>query len=139
MKVIIALRFYAVGTFYETLGDLFNISRTSVETIIEEVSYLISTTLRDRYIYMPTTDDNVLKAKADFMRLSHFPLCIAAIDGTHIDVISFGGPDAEVYRNRKMRFSLNVQLAVSANVSTIYRENTADSFYHKLLSLCPRN
>lgn len=49
-----------------------------------------------------------------FMNLPEFPLCIAA-DGTMVDVQSFGGPYAEQYRNRQNHFSLNVQLAVSAD------------------------
>lgn len=54
---------------------------------------------------MPETQRDVLNAKIGFMRLSGFPICISAVDGTHILIQSFGGPQAEVYRNRKMVFS----------------------------------
>lgn len=73
--------------------------------------------LRERFIYMPTTAEQLSQAKIDFMRLADFPLCIGAIDGTHVSIQSFGGNDAELFRNRKTVFSLNCQLVVSANVT----------------------
>lgn len=98
---------------------MFGVSRSTVDSIVCEVSFLISTMLRRQYIQMPRTQHDLLNAKVDFMRLSGFPLCIAAVDGTHVAVQSFGGGDAELYRTRKTFFSLNCQLAVSADVSHI--------------------
>lgn len=119
VKLAIALRFYAVNPFYEALADMFGISKSLVETIIEEVSFLISR-LRERFICIPSTPAELLSAKVDFMQMSRFPLCIAAVDGTHVLIQSFGGPYAEAYRNRHMVFSLNVQLASSADVRFYY-------------------
>lgn len=101
---------------------MFGVSKSTVETIIREVSFLISMRLRDRFIIMPERQEDLLEAKIDFMRWGHFPMCIAAVDGTHVLIQSFGGNDAEVYRNRKMVFSLNVQLACSADV-IFYSQN----------------
>ncbi|XP_055308671.1 uncharacterized protein LOC129572686, partial [Sitodiplosis mosellana] len=115
VKLVIALRFYATAAHYEMIGDLFGISRTTVEFIIEEVSFLISDKLREHNVFMPSTEEEILDAKVGFMRLADFPLCIAAVDGTHVLINSFGVEDAELYRNRKTTFSLNVQLAVSAD------------------------
>lgn len=117
VKLMIALRFYATGDFYRTIGDLFDVSKSSVETIVKEVSYLIASRLRDRYIFAPSTEEQQLQAKVRFMQLANFPLCIGAVDGTHVLIQSFGGDEAELYRNRKTTFSLNVQLVVSADVS----------------------
>ena len=39
----------------------------------------------------------------------HFPGVTGIIDGTHIRIKSPGGPDAELFRNRKDYFSINVQ------------------------------
>lgn len=39
-----------------------------------------------------------------------FPGCIGAIDGTHIPIISPGGENPEIYRNRKGFFSINCQV-----------------------------
>lgn len=65
---------------------------------------------------MPQNEDEILMAKAKFHRINGFPLVIGAIDGTHIRVQSFGGPNAELYRNRKTYFSINAQIVVSGDV-----------------------
>lgn len=117
LKLLICLRFYAVGEFLESLGDLFGVSKSSASEIVSEVSFLICQRLKDRYIRMPQNELEVLRAKAMFHRIGRFPLVIGAIDGTHIRVESFGGNDAEVYRNRKSYFSLNCQMVASADVS----------------------
>lgn len=119
MKLLIALRFYAVGAFYSVIGDMFGVSRHVVNVCVFEVSFLIATKLRRRFIVMPETEEELLHAKIDFMRLGGFPLCIAAIDGTHAVIQSYGGNDAEVYRNRKMVFSHNCQIVVSADVCDV--------------------
>lgn len=106
------------------MEDLFGISKSSVKTIVKEVSFLISTRLRNRFIVMPSTNDEILRTKVDFMRWANFPLCIGAVDGTHIDIRSFGGDDAELYRDRHLRFSLNVQLTVSADVRKNVHKHT---------------
>lgn len=116
-KILIALRFYAVGAFYQVIGDMFGVSTYVVRSTIIEVSFLIATKLRGRFIVMPETQQEILNAKVDFMRQSEFPMCIAAVDGTHVPIQSYGGAEAEIYRNRKMFFSHNCQLAVSADVN----------------------
>lgn len=117
LKLLICLRFYAVGEFLESLGDLFGVSKSSASEIVSDVSFLICQRLKQRYIRMPQNNFEILRAKALFHRIGQFPLVIGAIDGTHIRVESFGGNNAEVYRNRKTYFSLNCQIVVSADVS----------------------
>lgn len=119
VKLTVALRFYATSGFYQSIADMFGISKSIVEAIVAEVSYLICHYLRERFIKMPSTVQEIIHSKVEFMRLARFPLCIGAVDGTHVLIQSFGGHDAEIYRNRKLNFSLNVQLAVSANVRFI--------------------
>lgn len=118
LKLLIALRFYAVGCFLMPLADMFGISKSAACDVVAEVSYLISSKLFARYIRAPMRDDELQIAKADFYKLAKFPLVIGAIDGTHIKVRSFGGDNAEVYRNRKTYFSINCQIVVSADVCT---------------------
>lgn len=119
-KLLIALRFYAVGAFYSAIGDMFGVSARTVNICVFEVSYLIASKLRGRFIVMPETEQELLNAKMDFMRLCGFPLCIAAVDGTHVLIQSYGGNDAEVYRNRKMFFSHNCQIAASGDVNELF-------------------
>uniref|UniRef100_A0A6P7GN86 Nuclease HARBI1 n=1 Tax=Diabrotica virgifera virgifera TaxID=50390 RepID=A0A6P7GN86_DIAVI len=44
-----------------------------------------------------------------------FPRVIGCIDGSHIKITSPGGNDAEIYRNRKGYFSINIQAVCSAD------------------------
>lgn len=95
---------------------MFGVSKSTVEKTIRQVSYILSSRLRRQFVTMPEGQQELQNAKVDFMRWGNFPMCIAAVDGTHVLIQSFGGIFAEVYRNRKMVFSLNVQLASSADV-----------------------
>lgn len=120
-KILIALRFYAVGCFDEPLADLFGVSRTTASSIVSEVSYLIGYKLRRQYLYdmLPRNRNEIVNGQVLFHRFAGFPLVIGAVDGTQIRVQSFGGPTAELYRNRKGYFSINVQGIVSADVNFI--------------------
>ncbi|MCL4151713.1 UNVERIFIED_CONTAM: hypothetical protein GTU68_018247, partial [Idotea baltica] len=58
-----------------------------------------------------------------FFEIARFPGCNGCIDCTHIEICSPGGNEAEAYRNRKGKFSLNCQavvdpdhIIISANV-----------------------
>ena len=44
------------------------------------------------------------QTKIDFQQGFGFPGVVGAIDGTHVKIESPGGPNAEVYRNRKSFF-----------------------------------
>uniref|UniRef100_A0A6P7HBM4 Nuclease HARBI1 n=2 Tax=Diabrotica virgifera virgifera TaxID=50390 RepID=A0A6P7HBM4_DIAVI len=44
-----------------------------------------------------------------------FPRVIGCIDGSQIKITSPGGNDAEIYRNRKGYFSINIQAVCSAD------------------------
>lgn len=89
--------------------------------IVSEVSYLIGLKLRNKYLtgMLPTTRNEIRNAQVLFHRFAAFPLLIGAVDGTQIRVRSFGGETAELYRNRKGYFSINVQGIVSADVNII--------------------
>lgn len=118
-KLLIALRFYAVGCFTEPLSDMFGVSETTSRNTVAEVSFLICFKLRNEYLKMPSVA-GLFNEKARFHRFAGFPLAIGAVDGTHIKVKSFGGHYAELYRNRKGYFSLNCQIVVSANVRIFF-------------------
>lgn len=120
-KLLIALRFYAVGCFAEPLGDMFGVSAKTALNTVAEVSYIIALKLRNNYINMPLNRNEILYVKVRFHRFQGFPLAIGAVDGTHIQIESFGGEYAEYYRNRKRIFSINCQIVVSADVCEFLR------------------
>ncbi|XP_033228924.1 putative nuclease HARBI1 [Belonocnema kinseyi] len=65
---------------------------------------------------MPTTQQERTAAQVDFYGIARFPRVTSALDCTHVKVQSFGGNDAEVFRNRKGFFSINVQAACDAQL-----------------------
>lgn len=51
-----------------------------------------------------------------FYEIEHFPGVIGCIDCTHIPIKNPGGPIAEIYRNRKRTFSINVQVVAGPDL-----------------------
>ncbi|KAK5645964.1 hypothetical protein RI129_004428 [Pyrocoelia pectoralis] len=95
-QLLITLRFYATGSFQQTIGDLFRVSKPSVCKI--------------RYIKMPTEQQVINDTVMDFFRIAAFPCVVGAIDCTYVRINSPGGNNAELFRNRKGFFSINAQV-----------------------------
>lgn len=102
-------------------GDMFGVSKSTVRYTIGEVSYLISSKLKDAYIRMLTTALEIQEANARFHRIGQFAMAIGAVDDTQIKITSLGGPEAELYRDRKRYFSFNCQMVASAEVHFNYQ------------------
>ncbi|XP_051175595.1 putative nuclease HARBI1 [Leptopilina boulardi] len=115
IQLLLSLRYYATGSFLMTVGDFSGVSKTSAFRIIHRVSAAIARLSRN-IIKMPSTQQEITSAQIDFYSISHFPRIISALDCTHIKVQSFGGNQAELYRNRKGYFSLNVQCTCDAHL-----------------------
>ncbi|KAH7940031.1 hypothetical protein HPB52_020454 [Rhipicephalus sanguineus] len=111
IQLLIALRFYGAGTFQVVAGDLVHVSQPTVSRVIERVSRLIATHLFPDVVQFPNSDDGFRETMVGFYRIAKFPGVTGCIDCTHIRIKSPGGPDGEVYRNRKGYFSINVQRA----------------------------
>ena len=67
------------------------------------------------FIVFPEGDAATREA-VKFYEKSGFPGVVGAIDCTHIRIQSPGGDDAELFRNRKRFFSLNVQAVCNADM-----------------------
>ncbi|KAM7281602.1 putative nuclease HARBI1 [Ixodes scapularis] len=75
--------------------------------VIERVSRVLAETLFPRLVDFPEGDcDEVMR---DFYNIGKFPSVTGCIDCTHVKIKGPGGPNGEVFRNRKGFFSLNVQ------------------------------
>ncbi len=64
--------------------------------------------LRGQYITFPT-GNNARAVNQGFMQVGGIPGIVGAIDCTHVPIQSPGGDTAELFRNRKGYFSINVQ------------------------------
>ncbi|XP_066599954.1 putative nuclease HARBI1 [Prorops nasuta] len=115
IKLLTALRFYATGCYLLIVADFSGISKNSAKTIVHSVSAAICD-LRLKYIKLPRTEGEILRTANDNFQLSGMIRVVGAIDCVHIRIRSYGGEDAELFRNRKGFFSLNVQCLVNSRL-----------------------
>jgi nuclease HARBI1 len=119
-KVLCALHFYATGSYQGSVGENHNIvlAQTNVSRVISLVSLMICELL-PQYIQFPVTVEAKLQKKAEFYNLVGIRGTIGAIDCTHVEIISPPSTDEEhlphLYRNRKKKVSINVQIIADAN------------------------
>jgi hypothetical protein len=108
-QLLIALRFYATGTFQLVIGDLFKVHKSTACRAVHKVTACIGK-LCSKFVKFPSSAHERRDIMNQFFQLSGLPGVIGAIDCTHVPIQSPGGQDAEIYRNRKGYFSINVQL-----------------------------
>ncbi|CAH2013455.1 unnamed protein product, partial [Acanthoscelides obtectus] len=117
-QLLLTLRFYATGNFLLTVGDFIKVSKSSASKIVKKVSEAIAT-FSGRFIKMPSNDEEIRKAKSSFYEKAHVPRVIGSLDCTHIKIQSPGGNNAELFRNRKGYFSINVQTISAPNLKIL--------------------
>ncbi|XP_036336216.1 putative nuclease HARBI1 [Rhagoletis pomonella] len=111
-KLMLALRFYASGSFLITVGDFCGVSVSTASRAVKEVSFALAALYKD-FIQLPSDPTQTV---AEFFQIAKFPKVIGVIDCTHVRVQSPGGGNAEIFRNRKGYFSINVQAMCNANL-----------------------
>jgi len=114
-QLLITLRFYATGGFLLSIGDMFGVDKSTVCRIVHRVTAAIAS-LREKYVKLPETMEERLAVMNTFYTNSGLPGVIGAVDCTHVPIQSPGGDQAEIYRNRKGYFSVNVQLVTDYNM-----------------------
>ncbi|XP_071579480.1 putative nuclease HARBI1 [Temnothorax nylanderi] len=114
-QLLLTLRFYATGSHLISAGDFSGVSKTSAHRVVHRVTNAIAR-LRPRFIKFPTLADEIKTEQIKFFDIARFPRVVGCIDCTHIKIQSFGGNDAEYFRNRKGYFSINVQAICNANL-----------------------
>ncbi|XP_047511710.1 putative nuclease HARBI1 [Pieris napi] len=117
-QLLATLRFYATNNTQLTIGDFSGLSVPTAHRIIHRVSAAIAS-LHHEYIKFPNTQQEIRQNQQEFYRLARFPRVIGAMDCTHIRISSPGGEQAELFRNRKGYFSINVQTICNANLEII--------------------
>ena len=114
LKLLVVLRFYATGSFEIVAGDVEKISQPSVSRLVKYVSTAIGKMYSNFIVF--SEGDAATREAVKFYEKSGFPGVVGAIDCTHIRIQSPGGDDAELFRNRKRFFSLNVQAVCNADM-----------------------
>lgn len=115
LQILIALRFYATGAFQQLVGDHIKVGKSTVCRVIKRVTDQIAS-LSQRHILMPRTDEEITIVKSNFYAICGFPRVIGALDCSHVRIQSPGGPNAELFRNRKGYFSINIQAVCDAKL-----------------------
>lgn len=90
-------------------------TKQTVCRVIQKVTREIAN-LRPQYVKMPQNENEIRSVKAAFYNRRQFPNVIGCIDGTHIPIQSPGGEHAEIFRNRKSYFSVNVQVVCDSTL-----------------------
>ncbi|RMX52253.1 hypothetical protein pdam_00007931 [Pocillopora damicornis] len=104
-QVLIALRFYATGTFQRVIGNLFGVSVFAACRVIHKVSRAIAKQKR-QFLSIP---GNLADVKRKFYDVGHFPGVIRAINCTHVRVICPNKENAMAFVNHKQFYSINIQ------------------------------
>ncbi|KAG5863657.1 hypothetical protein JTB14_024337 [Gonioctena quinquepunctata] len=132
--VLVALRFYATGSYQRSLGQDFNfgMSQSSISQCIHRVTDVIDEHLPGQFIQLPNTRDERQVIKATYMDRHSFPGAVGAIDCTHIAILK-PREDEHNFINRKGYHSLNVQIICDPNLKILninanYGGSTNDAF-----------
>ena len=105
-QVLIALRFFASGSFLQVIGDTAGVNKSTVSRVVTSVSHALLAKQSD-FIKWPTGAELVVNKNA-FYRRGRFPCVIGCVDGTHIR-IQAPKDHENAYVNRKGFHSINVQ------------------------------
>ncbi|XP_018367579.1 PREDICTED: putative nuclease HARBI1, partial [Trachymyrmex cornetzi] len=118
IQLLVAIRFYATGSYLITVADFCGISESSAQRIVHRVSPIIAA-LNNEFIKLPMSAEQIHQNQKEFFQIAKFINVIGCVDCTHIKVESCGGRENELYRNRKGFFSLNIQVVVNARLEII--------------------
>lgn len=107
VQVLVALRFFASGSFLQVIGDTLGLSKSTVSRIISQVSLALAQK-QGNFIKWPSTEAEIFQNKRGFFTKGGFPGVIGCVDGTHIK-IQAPHQNENDFVNRKGFHSINVQ------------------------------
>ncbi|KAJ8910915.1 hypothetical protein NQ315_014249 [Exocentrus adspersus] len=99
------------------VADFMNVHESTASRVVAHVSRVLAA-LRPQKVKMPEPQESV-RVQNEFYNIARFPKVQAIIDCTHIKIQSPGGDNAEIYRNRKSFFSINVQCLTDARLKIL--------------------
>ena len=136
---MVALRFFATGSFQLVNADVHNITRASVSHITRDVTACLNRVC-NQFIKMPTDQAELHTIMQGFYDIANFPNIVGAIDGTHVRIKS-PSTDAHLYVNRKNNHSINLQGVCDSNLKFLnvvakWPGATHDAFIWANSNLC---
>ncbi|ENN70196.1 hypothetical protein HUJ04_002928 [Dendroctonus ponderosae] len=110
--LLLTLQFYGSGSLRIICGELKGFHQSTVSRVITKVTRSIYEQSRN-YIKFP---ENLNTVQTQFQTIRNFPNVIGCIGCAQIPIMSPGGPNAELFRNGKRSFSLNVQIVAGPDL-----------------------
>lgn len=131
IKVLVALNFYATGSYQNEIRCIGEMSQSSVSKCIEEITDLLNI-LIFKYIKFPKTEDERKYISNEFAKKGIGGI-IGLIDGTQVAICGLKKNVEMAYVNRKGFHSINVQIIsdhkhLLLNVNARYPGSVHDSY-----------
>ncbi|CAB3258452.1 unnamed protein product [Arctia plantaginis] len=121
VKVLIALSFYATGSYQRPTGDIaaHSVAQQTVSAVIAQVTQCLNLPhFRQKYIKFPNSENERRATIVGFYKKKHMPGVLGCIDGTHV-AIKRPVEHEERFYCRKQYRSLNVQLVCNSDMEII--------------------
>jgi hypothetical protein len=117
----IAVALYALGSTSElrTIGNLFGIGKNTAGLLLHEFCCTLVDILFHRFIKFPNTDQEIKDTIDDFQTKYGYPMCLGALDGSHISIKPPLGFEID-YFNYKKHHSVILLAVVNASLQFIY-------------------
>ena len=114
LQVLIALRFFACGSFQLVVGDLFGVSKANISRTIHRVAAAFARLVPRHVRFHPQRETEAMQVV--FHAVANFPNVIGCVDCTHVKIATPAVNERE-YVNRKNYHTINVQLICDADAS----------------------
>ena len=108
LQIMLTLRFYATGTFQDTVAELIGVDQSTASRTIARVTDALVVQARE-WICLPSQREADC-TKEKFFAMQGFPNVIGCIDGTHVRIQAPREYEHE-FVNRKNFHSINVQVS----------------------------
>ncbi|CAF1487329.1 unnamed protein product [Rotaria sordida] len=117
----LACALYALGSSSEfrTIDHLFGIGKSTAREIFHEFCSVLVNKFFHRFIKFPTTDAEIKETIDGFLIKCGYPLCLGAVDGTHIAIKPPLGFECD-YFNYKKYHSIIMLATVNSNLLFTY-------------------
>ena len=112
-RLTIFLYHVALGASYTVISNQFGCGKSTVSSIIGDVTQAILVRLGEKYTRFSTISE-AMRSMEFWRSKSGIPGVVACIDGSHIPIIKPSGSGVSYY-NRKGFYSVNVQGMASCN------------------------
>ncbi|XP_053344401.1 putative nuclease HARBI1 [Clarias gariepinus] len=139
VQLLATLRFYAVGSFMEVVGDGLGLSKSSVSKTVTAVTPLLLQLIKDSLIF-PQTPEEIRQANQHLHSIASIPRVIGIVDGTLIPVASPVANES-LYICRKGYPAINVQIICNhqgmfTDIVAKWPGSTHDSFVWANSAIC---